>query len=131
MARQAQPRGQTAGVSKRGNKINLEAYEAYHNNGKDNALLLSQTQSEEVVKDSAVPNHKNEIVSSPKTGEESLKGTAKETPGDTKGGKEGKGAKGVGSPTTVTTNNYTTVMQNGANINITNINNHHTYLIYR
>ena len=93
-------------------------------------MLLSQTQSEEVVKDSAVPNHKNEIVSSPKTGEESLKGTAKETSGD-KGGKEGKGANGAGSPKTVTTNNYTTVMQNGANINITNINNHHTYVIYR
>ena len=40
MARQAQPRGQTAGVGKRGGKINLEAYEAYHNQ-KDNALLLS------------------------------------------------------------------------------------------
>jgi len=49
MARQAQPRGQTAGVGTRqGGKINLEAYEAYHNS-KENALLLSQTQSEELV----------------------------------------------------------------------------------
>ena len=51
MARQAQPRGQTAGAPNRNNagtaKINLEAYEAYHNS-KDNALLLSQTQSEEL-----------------------------------------------------------------------------------
>ena len=53
MTKQAQPRGQTAGVGTRaGGKINLEAYEAYHNS-KDNALLLSQTQSEELVKDPA------------------------------------------------------------------------------
>jgi len=36
-----------------------------------------------------------------------------------------------GSPATNTTNNYTTMVQSGANINITNINNHHTYVIYR
>lgn len=46
-AKQAQPRGQTAGVGTRGaSKINLEAYEAYHNS-KENAMLLSQTKSEE------------------------------------------------------------------------------------
>ena len=50
MARQAQPRGQTAGASTRqGGKINIAAYEAYNNNQKDNALLLSHTQSEELV----------------------------------------------------------------------------------
>ena len=49
MARQAQPRGQTAATGNRGagGKINLEAYEAY-NNSKENALLLSQTRSEEL-----------------------------------------------------------------------------------
>ena len=46
-------------------------------------------------------------------------------------GKISEDATGKGkSPTTVTTNNYTTVNQNGANINITNINNHHTYVIF-
>ena len=44
MARQAVPRGQTAeaGTRNAAGKINMEAYEAYHNS-KDNALLLSQT----------------------------------------------------------------------------------------
>ena len=52
VARQAQPRGQTAGHGQRhgAGKINLEAYEAYHNS-KDNALLLSQTKSEEMGKE--------------------------------------------------------------------------------
>ena len=44
--------------------------------------------------------------------------------------KEGK-VSGAKSPKQVTTNNYTNVIQSGANINITNINNHHTYVIYR
>ena len=61
MARQAQPRGQTAGVGTRpGGKINLEAYEAYHNS-RENALLLSHTQSEELaLKDGAYKAEKSE-----------------------------------------------------------------------
>ena len=35
-------------MTRQGGKINLEAYEAYHNS-KENALLLSHTQSEELV----------------------------------------------------------------------------------
>ena len=34
--RQLQPRGQTAGVGTRGAKINMEAYNAYHNTGAGN-----------------------------------------------------------------------------------------------
>ena len=43
----------------------------------------------------------------------------------------GKDGNGNIKDKTTLTNNYTTVMQSGANINITNINNHHTYVIYR
>ena len=53
MQRQTQPRGLTAatGTRKGGtDKINMDAYEAYHNS-KDNALLLSQTRSEELAKE--------------------------------------------------------------------------------
>ena len=41
----------------------MEAYEAYHNS-KDNALLLSQTQSEELVnKDTNGKNRKSDVAS--------------------------------------------------------------------
>ena len=110
-AKQAQqPRGKTAGVGTRGtNKINMEAYQAYHHGGGGNEsgkpakttneqVLLSQTHSEDppppISKDTADKNSKQQPP---------------------------------------TTNSYTTVTQtqNGTNINITNINNHHTYVIYR
>ena len=129
MARQAVPRGQTAeaGTRNAAGKINMEAYEAYHNS-KDNALLLSQTQSEELGNKHETTQKNNQKVA-PKT--EEIKSSA-EIVGKEKNAEGGEvGADGKKSPTTVTTNNYTTVMQNGANINITNINNHHTYVIYR
>ena len=57
-AKQAQqPRGKTAGVGTRGtNKINMEAYQAYHHGGNESGkpakttneqVLLSQTHSED------------------------------------------------------------------------------------
>ena len=99
-----------------GAKINLEAYEAYHNT-KDNALLLSQTQSEECAPKDTQPG-------SPKEG-------AKDGGNKVEKATVAKGKDSAISPKTVTTNNFTTVHQQGANINITNINNHHTYVIYR
>ena len=109
----------------------MDAYEAYHNS-KDNALLLSQTRSEELTKDQA-PQKEDGAATKPKAtdNKETAKGQAA-VDGQKKGvAAEAGDDKDNKSPTTVTTNNYTTVMQDGANINITNINNHHTYVIYR
>ena len=180
MQRQTQPRGLTAatGTRKGGtDKINMDAYEAYHNS-KDNALLLSQTRSEELAKEqtATTPHTQQEKAQVDETAN-SAKNPAENNTGKNNAGAAGGEAgatKTVGagaeetknnagadskdannkatsnaggkatnnskvqsnngsnlSPTTVTTNNYTTVMQDGANINITNINNHHTYVIYR
>lgn len=103
----------------------MDAYEAYHNS-KDNALLLSQTRSEELAKDQTSSPADEGPAKNPKSSQVETAGAkAAESEGQKK-----EGEKDVKSPTTVTTNNYTTVMQDGANINITNINNHHTYVIY-
>lgn len=115
----------------------MEAYQAYHNS-KENALLLSQTQSEELVNKEQNMNANNKKVPATTAETEKTKGALAQ-PGKNnqiqKQGatqKEGGGEKKDGvNPAMTTTNNYTTVMQSGANINITNINNHHTYVIYR
>lgn len=101
--------------------MKIDAYEAYnqgsneenktqvdHEKGKKNAaLLLSQARSEEPGQ--APPVENGEIIS----------GAADIDKG------------GNGNKNGTTTKSFTTVTQNGANINITNINNHHTYVIYR
>ena len=133
MQRQTQPRGLTAATGTRKgttDKINMDAYEAYHNS-KDNALLLSQTRSEELGnKDQpGEPQKKAAEEGAAATSKKPIEKKKSDAAGEeTKKAGEDKDAK---SPNTVTTNNYTTVMQDGANINITNINNHHTYVIYR
>jgi len=83
-------------------------------------MLLSQTKSEETPNDQ--PGTIGGLsLASPKIGDKAA----------AMGSSDTIGKDGPKSPTTMTTNNFTTVNQNGANINITNINNHHTYVIYR
>lgn len=84
----------------------MDAYEAYHNS-KDNALLLSQTRSEELAKEK-VPDEKPDNKAATTALKPDEKKTAKE--GTKKVSDEVKKTDGDKSPTTVTTNNYTTVM---------------------
>ena len=104
MARQAVPRGQTAeaGTRNAAGKINMEAYEAYHNS-KDNALLLSQTQSEE-----HGVKHETNTKTAPKV--EEIKSGADAAGKEDANGEADATADGKKEPSTVTTNNYTTVM---------------------
>ena len=108
MARQAVPRGQTAeaGTRNAAGKINMEAYEAYHNS-KDNALLLSQTQSEE-----HGVKHETNQKNNPKaiTKVEEIKSNADVGGKEDANGEGDAAADGKKSPSNVTTNNYTTVM---------------------
>ena len=109
MARQAVPRGQTAeaGTRNAAGKINMEAYEAYHNS-KDNALLLSQTQSEELGNKGHEATQKNNQKVTPKV--EEIKSNGEAVGKEEASGEGDATADGKKSPSTVTTNNYTTVM---------------------
>ena len=94
-----------------GGKINLEAYEAYHNS-KENALLLSHTQSEELVtKDQGAPASANtkKIKATDAAGGEEKKQQNQAQQKQKAFGKEGE-TKGEGDSPATTTNNYTTVM---------------------
>ena len=86
-------------------------------------MLLSHTQSEELA-NKDIPT---------KVGSKVPPTTPEVVDKDQKEGGESKteGTETVAKKDAPVTNNYTTVMQKGANINITNINNHHTYVIYR
>ena len=107
MARQAVPRGQTAeaGTRNAAGKINMEAYEAYHNS-KDNALLLSQTQSEE----HGVKHETNQKNNQKVAKVEEIKSGADATGKEDAAGEGDAAADGKKEPSNVTTNNYTTVM---------------------